>query len=278
MLRIGAHVSTRDGFLGAAHKAASMGANAFQFFPKNPRSLIPKTKLDAKDASACANWCAEQGIVSIGHAPYALNLAVDPEQASTMLQALLNGLLIADLCGALGLVVHFGKYAGADKLQGYRNIVQMTNLALKQWNGRALLLLENQAGEGTTMGLTLDEPVTVRRLSDFPEKIGFCLDTCHLFASGVWNGRNWTQLEEAGRQLGYFDHLKAIHLNDSVYPHGSRKDRHAPIGQGAIGPQPLRELLQSDSVRGVPLFLETPPEADGTHRNEIQYVKHLISS
>ncbi len=272
---IGSHVSIRNGYEGAAKTAFSIGADAFQYFPKNPRSLETKS-FNKRDAEACARFCEEKGLLSIGHAPYPLNPAVNEDQREVMLRALLNGLEITDACGSIGLVVHFGKYQGTDTLQGYINIIQLINQALGLWQGKALMLLENMAGEGSQMGTTFEELVQIRSLSDYPEKIGFCLDTCHAYASGLWPGCPWTEVEERGRKLGYFEHLKAVHLNDSVYPYKSRKDRHANIGAGHIGNEKFRGFLASPYVKRIPLVLETGTPPDGTHRAEIEHVRSLV--
>jgi deoxyribonuclease-4 len=274
---IGSHVSTKGGYLEAAKLAYNIGANAFQYFPKNPRSLNLKA-FNALDAKACAQFCAEKGLLSIGHAPYALNLAAAEDQQSVMIAALLNGLEITNACGSIGLVVHFGKFAGKDMLEGYKNILRILNKALRQWHGQAFILLENQAGGGKHMGTTFEELTQIRALSDYPEKIGFCLDTCHAFASGLWNGDNWSEVEANGEKLGFWAHLKAVHLNDSVYPSGSFRDRHANIGHGFIGSDRFRTLLSSAHVQDIALVLETRPAADGTHRDEIEYVKQLMPS
>jgi deoxyribonuclease-4 len=272
---IGAHVSTRGSYLTAAQAALGAKARAFQYFPKNPRSLVPKRVWNRVDAEACAVCCREHGLVSIGHSPYPLNLAVENDHREPMLSALTNALEITEACGSIGLVVHFGKSKGNDPLQGYKNIIQLINEALEHWQGKALILLENQAGEGTAMGTTFEELVQVRALSDCADKIGFCLDTCHAFASGLWKDADWQRFEELGWQTGYFDHLKAVHLNDSKYPSGSRRDRHANIGQGHIGLEPFRELLQSSVMQNVPIVMETEPGEDGTHRKEIELVQSL---
>jgi deoxyribonuclease-4 len=274
---IGSHVSTKGGYLEAAKLAYSIGANAFQYFPKNPRSLSLKA-FNPLDAKACAQFCDEKGLLSIGHAPYPLNLAVAEAQQSDMIAALLNSLEITNACGSIGLVVHFGKFAGKDMLEGYKNILQTLNKALRLWQGQALILLENQAGEGKHMGTTFEELTQIRALSDYPEKIGFCLDTCHAFASGLWNGDNWRKLEAYGEKLGFWAHLKAIHLNDSVYPSGSFRDRHANIGQGFIGSERFGILLSAAYARDIAIVLETGKAADGTHRDEINYVRQLADN
>ncbi|TCZ81302.1 deoxyribonuclease IV [Paenibacillus albiflavus] len=272
---IGAHVSTRQGYSGAALAAHKMGANTFQFFPKNPRSLVLKTSYNEVDARDCANFCSSLGMISITHAPYALNLAADASEQDLMKRALLNCLEITEACGALGLVVHFGKNKGTDRLQAYKNIIQLTNESLQEWHGNALILIENQAGEGTGMGTTLEELATIRKLSHFPDQIGYCLDTCHAFASGLWDGHNWEAVAERGSALDFFKHLKAVHLNDSLYPAGSRRDRHATIGSGHIGDTAIQELIQSPVLQHIPFILETPQGKDGTHREEINHVQTL---
>ena len=274
---VGSHVSTKGGYAEAAKLAYRIGANAFQYFPKNPRGLTLKD-FNSLDAEACAKYCLDKGLVSIGHAPYPLNLAAGEDLRAIMVAALINGLEIANACGSLGLVVHFGKFNGQDPLEGYKNILQILNKTLMQWHGKALILIENQAGGGNQMGTTLEELTQIRALSDFPEKIGFCLDTCHAFASGLWTGDNWSELEAKGDKLGYWQQLKAIHLNDSVYPSGKFRDRHANIGKGYIGDDRFRVFINSASVKDIALILETAAGEDGTHREEINRVKQLTSS
>ncbi|MDF2659889.1 MAG: endonuclease [Paenibacillus sp.] len=271
----GAHVSIRHGFLEAAKQTHRMGGRAFQFFPKNPRSLSLKT-MDRRDAEACAAFCREHDIRSIAHTPYPTNLAADAgERRQIVVRSLLNDLEIADACGAVGVVVHFGIYKGAERLDGYKNIVATLNEVVEQWEGTSQLLIENQSGEHARMGMTFEELTGIRNLCAHPHKVGFCLDTCHAFASGLWDGSNWGEVEAKGVSLGYFDELKAVHLNDSVYPHQSYKDRHANIGKGEIGETSLRKLLESPYLRHIPIVLETPTPAAGTHREEIAKLKSL---
>ncbi|UFJ43037.1 deoxyribonuclease IV [Brevibacillus humidisoli] len=278
-MQIGCHVSIRHGYLGAAQAALAVSAGAFQYFPKNPRSLAVK-RFNRQDAAACRQYCEEHGIISVAHTPYPTNLSVDDRQLyEQTVASVRNDLEIADACGSLGVVVHFGKYKGTatDPLFGYRAMIEMLDEILADWEGKALLLLENNAGQGGKMGTTFEELTQVRSLIRLPQKVGFCLDTCHLFASGVWNGENQDEMLSRAGELGYVDHLKVIHLNDSQYPSGSHRDRHASIGRGQIGENAIRALLTAPPLADLPVILETPVPDGGSHRDEIQYVKELIA-
>ena len=269
-MRIGSHVSIRRGFRSAAAHARSLGGGAYQYFPKNPRSLGVKA-FDRRDALRCADYCREHDLASIAHSPYPVNLAAEDEaQRERTAASLQNDLDIADACGSLGVVVHFGIYKGRDVLQGYRNIIQCLDRVLSQWEGAAKLLIENQAGDHAFMGTSFEELVNIRSFSRHPDKIGFCLDTCHLFASGVWNGSNGEEWAAKARSIGYFDALTAVHANDSVYASGLKRDRHAAVGQGEIGEAGFRWLLSVPEIRAVPLVLETPETANASHAEQIR--------
>jgi deoxyribonuclease-4 len=280
-MQIGCHISIRGGYLEAAKMAIQLGAASFQYFPKNPRSLSVKA-FNRSDAESCTLFCREHGLLSIAHTPYPTNLAVeDGEMRRVTVTSLRNDLDIADACGSVGIVVHFGKYKGADPLQGYKNIIQCLNEVLTGYKGSALMLIENQAGEGSAMGTTLEELVQIRSLCAYPELIGFCFDTCHAFASGLWpvSPDGFRQLERKAHELGYLAALRAVHLNDSMYPGGEGKDRHAMIGKGEIGEERFVPLLRSKrlaQIQELPLVLETPAPRGMTHAPEIRYVKELM--
>jgi deoxyribonuclease IV len=272
MLRFGSHVSTKLGFAKAAELAAATGGNAFQYFPKNPRTLSPK-QFKKEDAANCANWCSEHDMASIAHGPYLVNPAAEGKEAVRMALCTLNDLEIAEACGSVGVIVHFGTYKGEDPLQGYRNIIQWINSVTAVWQGKAKILLENQAGNHGPMGTTPEELVQIRSLCRSPEKIGYCLDTCHLFASGQWKPGEWDTFAERARGLGFWNHLGAVHLNDSLFPSGSNKDRHAAIGEGCIGADGMRQFLDSPELGDVPIVLETPSGGDGSHREQLNLLR-----
>lgn len=277
---VGCHVSIRNGYLEAAKSALKQGATAFQFFPKNPRSLLVKS-VDQKDAEACRIYCRQHSLTSVAHTPYPTNLAVeDRELFRVTVDSVRNDLEIAEACGSIGVVVHFGQFKGErkDPLYGYQRMIEMVNMILSGWNGQALLLIENNAGQGNRMGTTLEELAQVRSLLDDPVKVGFCFDTCHAFASSLWQGENWADVSSVARQLGFLAHVKVIHLNDSMYPHQSFRDRHANIGKGYIPVKGLAELLRTPEFQELPLILETPYLAGKSHADEILYVKERFIS
>ncbi|WP_078552879.1 deoxyribonuclease IV [Bacillus alkalicellulosilyticus] len=273
---VGSHVSISRGYEEAAKHAVSLGASAFQYFPKNPRSLVVK-KFNKSDALRCAEFCLEHKVKSIAHTPYPTKLIPENEDIqSQVIESLKNDLEIAEACGSIGVVVHFGSTATLDAIEAYTIMINNINRVLEHWDGDAMLLIENNAGAGSEMGITLEEMVQIRNLTEFPEKIGFCFDTCHAFASGLWSETNWETFVEKADELGYFEHLKAIHINDSKYPYGQRKDRHANILKGHMLKSQWEQLLSHDIVKGIPLVLETPKDNGVTHKEEIQLLKTFL--
>lgn len=279
-MKIGSHISIRGGYAKAARRAMDMGAQSFQYFPKNPRSLHIK-EFDTRDAARCKLFCEEAGIVSIAHTPYPVNLAIDERDDSELfnltVSSIQNDLNIAEACGSLGVVVHFGHYKGIEPLQGYKNILQCLNKVLASWEGKAKILIENQAGHGQLMGTTLEEMVNIRSLSQYPEKIGFCFDTCHAFTAGLWDTSVSQSLFEKGVTLDYWKNLVAVHLNDSRFPYGSGQDRHARVGEGYIGEKALQELLSFRGMEHVAIVMETDVGDDGTHQEDIAKVLRWAS-
>lgn len=280
-LRLGGHLSIRGGYGKAAEEASLHCAGAFQYFPKNPRSLAVKD-YDKRDAERCREICERYGILSVAHTPYPSNLAVGPNdeegQYERIIMSLRNDLEIAESCGSVGIVVHFGTYKQRNPLQGYQNIIQCINEVLSGWNGKAKLLIENQAGDHGMMGITLEEMVQIRNLCQSPDHIGFCLDSCHAFASGMWTGKDDTTFMSHAEKLGYFDALEVIHLNDSKYPALSRKDRHARVGMGYIGELGFRSFFRHPALRSKPLIMESETGKDGTYKEDIDKIRQWIEA
>lgn len=287
----GCHLPLRGGYAHAARLAVQLqqeaGVRSYQFFSKNPRGLSIKSGYEA-DAQTAREICLEHGIQSIAHTPYPTNLAVDasrsPEKFQLTVQSLLNDLMIADACGAVGIVVHFGSYKGisstpatdAEKLSCYENIIVTLNTVLSVWNGRAKLLIENQAGNHGGLGATLEELVSIRQFSQYPDKIGFCFDTCHAYASGLWNPSATNELLMAGNRHDFWKHVHAVHLNDSREPYRSKQDRHVNLGQGYIGIDGFTELLRAKELERSMFVLETPGDASGGHMQEWKLIQDIL--
>jgi deoxyribonuclease-4 len=227
--------------------------------------------------AACKAYCLKHQLKSIAHSPYPVNPALGSERGQELYEltiaSLQNDLDIAEACGSEGIVVHFGHIHAADPLKGYRNIIRCLDDVLEGWQGYAKILIENQAGDHGPMGTTLEEMVQIRQLCQYPDSIGFCLDTCHAYAAGLWTGGSDEALVEKGNRLGYWQALCGVHLNDSQYPYRSKKDRHARVAQGCIGLEGMRWITELEPVRGIPVVLESETGEDGTHHQDIRMIQ-----
>lgn len=274
-MQLGCHISVAKGFSKASKRAHELGAEAFQVFTKNPRALRPK-KLDYPDAEKGVRFCREHNITLVAHTPYITNLSTPKEDLHEVtVRSIQEDLHIADTYGAVGAVVHCGKHVGEGVEAGTRRMVDTLNEILADYEGECRLLLENTAGQGSELGLSIDELVRIREATKHPEKIGFCFDTCHGFAAGVWKPDSFDDLVQTMEETGYLQDLVAIHFNDSKVPYNSRKDRHAKIGKGEIGSEGLAKFLCNEKFQGLPVVLETPVEKEDEYAEEIRFLHQL---
>lgn len=275
IMKIGCHISVAKGFHKAAKRAHELGAQSFQVFTKNPRGLRPK-KIDIVDADRGRAYCEEHGITLVAHTPYITNLSTPKQDLHEVtIRSIKEDLRIAEAYGAVGAVVHCGKHVGEGEEYGKRRMVETLNLILSEYEGTTRLLLENTAGQGSELGLTIEELVEIRNATDYPEKIGFCFDTCHGFAAGAWSQETFANFMKEMEETGYLNELVAIHFNDSKVPFNSRKDRHEKIGKGHIGAEALSLFLRAKQLEGLPVILETPVEDEIEYAEEIQYLHQL---
>jgi len=276
-LKLGCHISISGGLPTAVETARRLGCESFQIFTKNPRAFKGKAA-DPALAEQGRALMAQYGMALVAHAPYITNLSSpDPVLQSTTIASLLMDLQNAEVYGAVGCVCHMGKHVDQGVEYGMKRMVETLDMLLDQYRGRCTLLLENTAGQGSELGTTLEQCLEVRSRVQSPERIGFCFDTCHAFAAGIFQPESWDEFISAARQSGYWSHLKAIHLNDSKHEHGSRKDRHASIGKGFIGQEGMARLLQSDAFSGLPVILETPIEDQDDYGPELVYTRGLMA-
>ncbi len=263
MLNIGCHLSTAKGFLGMGRDALSIGANTFQFFTRNPRGGKAKD-LDQADIDAFQALAAENGFGKLlAHAPYTLNpCSAEAQTRSFALETMLDDLARMECLPGNLYNFHPGSHVGQGEDVGIALIVTQLNEVLTP-TLQTTVLLETMAGKGSEVGRTFEE---VRRILDgvvWQEKMGVCLDTCHLNDAGydLVNDLDGV-LERFDRVIG-LDRLHAIHLNDSMNPLGSRKDRHERIGHGHLGLEAIVRLINHPALRHLPFLLETPNELPG---------------
>ena len=274
-MKLGCHVSISGGFASAAKRALGLGCEAFQVFSKNPRSFKGKAA-DPADGAAGVAFCQEHGLICIAHAPYILNLSTpEAELHSITVSSLVLDLQNAEVFGCKGLVVHCGRHVEQGTVEGLRRMVATLDEILTEYRGPVPILLENTAGQGTELGTTLEELLATRAATVNAGRIGFCFDTCHAFAAGLFDRDNWEACAETMRSTGFLEHLVAVHLNDSKFPYAARRDRHEKIGRGEIGEAAMTTILRSGALADLPVVLETPVSDEAEYAQEIVYCRQL---
>lgn len=274
-LVIGTHMSIAKGLAKTAENVVKMHANTMQIFSRNPRGSSYK---DPTQAEAERFWQirkeARFGPI-LAHAPYTMNLAsAKPEVYEFACTVIREDVARMDRLGIENLVFHPGSHTGIGSEAGIQNIIAGLDQAI---TGREniMVLLETMSGKGTEIGWKFEELKAIRDGVAHPEKIGICLDTCHVFAAGydIVNDLDGV-LEEFDKVLG-LENLRTIHLNDSMMPFCSRKDRHAVTGCGEIGMEALLRVIRHPKFKNLPFYLETPLD-DAGHKEEIQKIRELL--
>lgn len=243
--------------------ALYIGANTFQFFTRNPRGSRAK-EIDPADAARLRDLLKTHAFGPImAHAPYTLNAcSADPRVREFALQTMADDLQRMEYLPGNLYNFHPGSHTGQGSEEGVRQIAQLLNAILKPGQ-HTTVLLETMAGKGSEVGGTFEELRAIIDRVDQPERLGVCLDTCHVSDAGYdLVGDLDGVLQEFDRVVG-LERLRAIHLNDSLNAPGSRKDRHAVIGGGQIGLDALTRVINHPQLQGLPFFLETPNELDG---------------
>lgn len=263
---LGAHVSTAGGVVMALPRARAIAATAMQIFTK-PANRWAERVCDEQEIHAFRAALADTDVrVTVSHDSYLINLASpDPTLRQRSMQS-----FIAELrrCNALDLdflVSHPGNYMD-DRSTGIARNADAITACLEQVPGRTVLCMETTAGAGTALGASFEElaAILARVPAALQHRLGVCLDTCHVFAAGYdlvndYEGV-WTRFADT---VGV-DRLRVMHLNDSKAPFGSRRDRHELIGEGALGEEPFRRVMNDERLQGVAMVIETPKGDDHT--------------
>ena len=272
---MGTHMSIADGIAKTAENVVKMEANTMQIFSRNPRGSGYRN-YSREETERFWNIKKENNFGPLlAHAPYTMNLA-SPKEATYEFACMVLKEDIArmDALGMEAIVFHPGSHTGIGAEAGIQKIIAGLNQAITG-KERITVLLETMSGKGTEIGASFEELKAIRDGAAHPERIGICLDTCHVFSAGYDIVHNLDGvLEEFDRVLG-LGLLRAIHLNDSLMPFGSHKDRHAVIGEGEIGMEALLGVLRHPQLRGLPFYLETPLD-DAGHKEEIRRIKERL--
>src|SRR5574344_525402 len=277
MLIIGSHVHfDKEQLLGSAKEAISYGANAFMFYTGAPQNTLRSAINDAytyeayqlmKDHDIDLNHV-------ICHAPYIINLANnnDPDKYQFSMNFLRNEINRCEELGVKYLVLHPGSAVGIERRTALNNIINALNNTLIK-EDKIMILLETMAGKGTELGINLDEMSYLIKGITLNDKVGVCLDTCHLNDSGVNINNFDTYLNLFDKHIGIAK-IKCIHVNDSKNNLGDHKDRHENIGYGTIGFDALLNVIYNDKLKDVPRILETPYIGDNApYKEEIAMIR-----
>lgn len=276
MLNIGCHLSTTKGFENMGKEALGIGANTFQFFTRNPRGGKAK-KIDEKDVAGLLEIAKNNEFATIlAHAPYTLNACSGDERTREFaLEMMADDLVRMEYLPNSLYNFHPGSHVKQGIEVGIDYIVNMLNKVIKP-EQTTTVLLETMAGKGTEVGRSFEEIAEIINRVELKDHMGVCLDTCHVYDAGydIVNDLDGV-LDEFDRVIG-LDRLRAIHLNDSKNPFGSHKDRHEKIGEGNIGLEAIKRIINHPKLRHLPFFLETPNELEG-YKNEIELLRSVYS-
>lgn len=271
---IGCHLSIGRGYFSMAKLAKEIGANTFQFFTRNPRGGAMK-KIDEEDMRLFNAFLLENDFGKVvAHAPYTLNPCSDKERVREFGRNVIKeDLEIMEMMPGNIYNFHPGSHVGQGLDVGIRYTTNLLNEVLSK-DMTTIVAIETMAGKGTEIGRNFSEIKRIIDGVDLKEKVGVCLDTCHVFESGMDIREGIDELLlNFDREIG-LEKLVALHLNDSKNECGARKDRHELIGKGSIGLETFSEIVNDERLKKLPLILETPTDEEG-HRVEIELLRSL---
>jgi deoxyribonuclease-4 len=278
---VGAHVSTAGGLVEAHARGVERGCESIQIWGQSPRQWRP-TRWKQDDIDAFLELMEDGPIKSVAiHAIYLINPATpDREMQRKSLSSLIHHLELGEAIGAVGVVVHPGSARGEELDEALPRVAGMVKTALGE-TSKCRILLENTAGAGDTLGRSFEELRTLIRKAGGSKRVGLCLDSCHLFASGfdISTADKLSEVVDRCVEIVGTDRLACLHVNDSMTPLGSNRDRHAPPGDGEIGPRGCAAFLSEPRFEGLPAIFEGPgKEGKGVAKVDIDRMKELRAS
>ena len=272
MIYIGNHLSSSDGFLAMGKTASKLGGNTFAFFTRNPRGGKAKV-IDSDDAAKLMEYLKENGFGKlVAHAPYTMNLCSDkPDIRKFALDMFTDDLKRMESTPEQYYNFHPGSHVGQGTDAGIEMIISAIDSATFS-SMSTTVLLETMAGKGSEVGAKFEELRSIIDGVEDNSHLGVCLDTCHVWDAGYDIVSDFDAvLDEFDKVVG-LDRLKAIHINDSLNAIASHKDRHAKIGEGFIGDEAMKRIVNNPRVQGLPFILETPNDDLG-YMHEIEKIR-----
>lgn len=275
MFKLGCHLSTSDGFKKMGETAVKINANTFQFFSRNPRGAAAR-KLVQSDLDELSKILEEHHFGDIlAHSPYTLNMASSNAKTRDFAKMVFqDDLDRLEKIPCNLYTFHPGSHSGQGLEKGINSIVEIINEGLTE-ETTTFVLLETMSGKGTEIGSRFQEIQEIIHRIHYSEKMGVCLDTCHLFSAGYDIVNNLEGVLEEFDDLIGLEKVKVVHLNDSMNPFNSRKDRHAGIGEGEIGLEAIIRFMTHPKLRHLPFILETPHDTEG-HKEEIKILREIL--
>ncbi|HZC14133.1 MAG TPA: deoxyribonuclease IV [Thermoleophilaceae bacterium] len=275
---IGAHVSTAGGLVQAHERAVERGCEAMQVWGQSPRAWRP-TRWKPDDVAAFRERMADGPIASVTiHAIYLINAAsTDADLRKKSAESLIHALRTGDEIGADGVVLHPGSAKGEPNEEALPRVAELVKHALDE-SGRCRLLFENTAGAGDTLGRSFEELGKLVQLCGRRKRVGICLDSCHMLATGfdITTADKLAEVLERFDSVAGLDRLRCLHMNDSRTPLGSNRDRHAPPGDGHLGPRGCAAFLSEPRFEGLPTLFEGPGvEGKAAAKVDIDRMKEL---
>ena len=275
MLIIGTHMSIAKGLAQTAANVVKMNANTMQIFSRNPRGSNFRIPKPAEIEQLQTIRREHHWGPLLAHAPYTLNLASAQEKVYQFAcMVMREDIARMDALEIENIVLHPGSHTGIGIDKGIANIINGLDQAITG-EENITVLLETMSGKGTEIGARFEQLQAIRDGVKHPERIGICLDTCHVFAAGYDIVNDFEGVLEEFDRILSLHLLRAIHFNDSMMPCGSHKDRHQTIGNGEIGWEALLRIIQHPAVKNVPFYLETPLD-DAGHEQEIAMIREKI--
>ena len=278
-MRIGFHVSISGGFSLAVQRAFDLGCTCMQIFSRNPRGWTVKP-LDRDDIAEFKKLRAQWDIGPVFvHTNYLINLASPrPDLFERSIEQFVIDLERTEHLGAEYLVTHLGSASGTDAEWMIGRVANALNTAMKLHAPKAMILLENTAGEAGDVGYTLEQVRDVISQLDDASAVGVCYDTCHGFAAGydIRTKKDVAALAKKIEETVGLERLKGMHLNDCLRDFGSRVDRHWHIGEGKVGLEGFKMLLNHPAFKDIPKIMETPKKTEEDDPRNMRIVKSLL--